>query len=244
MKKLIMKLAGCVGLAAYLAAGIAHAQDDSAKLIAKLKELRPDLPIEDVYPIEVPGMFGIDLPGGGTLYGTADGKYLFSGDLYALRDDLVNVAEGRRAVRRKKLMDAEPIEDMVVFSPVGEVKDYVNVFTDVDCGYCRKLHQEIADYNAAGIEVRYLAYPRNGLGTETYTKIVTAWCSGNRQAALTALKAGEALAAVDCEDHPVAHHYELGQQVGVSGTPAIVTSNGRMLPGYLPAGRLADELGL
>jgi thiol:disulfide interchange protein DsbC len=240
--RLFAKLGAMV--ATILAASGAFAEADSAKLLAKLKEVRPDLPIEEVYPIDVPGMFGIDLPGGATLYGTADGKYLFSGDLYALGNDLVNVAEGRRKLKRKQLMDAQKIDEMVVFSAVGEMKDYINVFTDVDCTYCRQLHREIADYNAAGIEVRYLAYPRQGLGTLTYTKIVTAWCSNNRAAALTALKAGEDLAAIECEDNPVARQYALGQQIGVSGTPAIVTSTGELLPGYVPAARLAEELGL
>ena len=253
MNKLVRKVvnvlvstASCfVVLVGIIGATVSYAADaDSNLLIAKLKELRPDLPVEDVYPIEVPGMFGIDLVGGATLYGTSDGKYLFSGDLYALRDELVNIAETRRTVKRKSLMASQPIEEMVVFTPSGETKDYINVFTDVDCGYCQKLHREIADYNAAGIEVRYLAYPRQGLGTPTYAKIVTAWCSSNRRAALTAIKAGENLEPIDCEDNPVARQYELGQQIGVSGTPSIITSSGQMLPGYVPAAQLAAQLGL
>lgn len=253
MNKLVSKVvnvlvstASCVVvMVGIIGASVSYAADDgSSLLIAKLKELRPDLPVEDVYSIEVPGMFGIDLVGGATLYGTADGKYLFSGDLYALGDQLVNIAESRRTIKRKSLMASQPIEEMVVFAPSGETKDYINVFTDVDCGYCQKLHREIADYNAAGIEVRYLAYPRQGLGTPTYAKIVTAWCSNNRQAALTAMKAGENLAAIDCEDNPVARQYALGQQIGVSGTPSIITSSGQMLPGYVPAAQLAAQLGL
>lgn len=215
----------------------------SEALLQRLKVAVPDLPIEAVYAIPIPGMFAVELPGGQTLYGTKDGKYLFSGDLYQLDGQLVNLAEGRRAIKRKQLLDAEPLKDMVVFSPAGETKAHINVFTDVDCGYCRKLHQEIADINALGIEVRYLAYPRAGLGTPTHAKIVSAWCADDRNQAMTALKLGLSIPMSECEN-PISHQYELGQQVGVTGTPAIVTADGRLLPGYMPAARLAEILGL
>ena len=215
----------------------------STPLIERLEANVRGLPIVDVYALPLEGYYGIELKGGQTLYGSADGKYLFSGDMYQLEGGLINLAEERRSMRRKQLMDAEPVEDMVVFSPAGEVRDYVNVFTDVDCGYCRKLHQEMADINARGIEVRYLAYPRAGLGTPTHNKIVSAWCAKNPNDAMTALKAGQSIPEASC-DNPTAHHYELGQEVGVRGTPAIVTSDGRMLPGYMPADRLATALGL
>ena len=122
-------------------------------------------------------------------------------------------------------------------------KTHINVFTDVDCGYCRKLHQEIADINKLGIEVRYLAYPRQGLGTETHRRIASAWCADNPNEALTTLKQGGQIPNKQC-DNPIAGQYELGQQVGVTGTPAIVTADGRLLPGYMPAPKLAEALGL
>ena len=34
--------------------------------------------------------------------------------------------------------------------------------------------------------------------------------------------------------------YLLGQQLGLSGTPAIVLENGTMIPGYRPAAALID----
>jgi thiol:disulfide interchange protein DsbC len=217
--------------------------DAAQTLMDKLKVAAPQLPVIEVYATPVAGIFAIDLEGGQTLYGTQDGKHLFSGDLYSVGDGIYNLAEERRAVKRKKLLDGVPREEMVVFSPAGETKDYVSVFTDVDCGYCRKLHQEMADINALGIEVRYLAYPRAGIGTPTYGKIVSAWCAKSPAEAITALKAGLTIPSAEC-DNPVAKQYELGQQVGVTGTPAIVTSDGRLLPGYMPAKRLAEAVGL
>ena len=215
----------------------------SEVLVEKLKESLPDLPIMAVYETPLPDLFGVDLRGGQTLYGTKDGGFIISGDMYQLGDKMMNLAEERRAVGRKTVLDAVPRAEMVIFSPLGEAKTHVNVFTDVDCGYCRKLHQEMADINALGIEVRYLAYPRRGLDNPTYDKIVSAWCSDNPNQAITELKAGRNIASSTCAN-PVAKQYQIGQQIGVKGTPAIVTASGALLPGYLPAAELAVRIGL
>ena len=212
-------------------------------LVAKLQAIRPDLPIERVLETPVANMYGLALPDGTVLYGTADGKHLFAGDLYALGTELVNLTESSRAVQRRGLLAGMPVDDMVVFSPEEERKASIYVFTDVDCGYCRKLHQEMAELNARGIEVRYLAYPRAGVGSDSYQKIVSAWCADDPQSALTALKAGQVIPSRSCPN-PVAAHYDLGRQVGISGTPAILTEDGRLFPGYMPAAQLAATIGV
>ena len=215
----------------------------SEKLVQQIREKMPQLPIEAVFVSPIEGMFGVELAGGQVLYGSQDGRFLINGDMYQIGDTLVNLAEERRAVKRRAVMSRIPREEMVVFSPKGPTKDYVTVFTDVDCGYCRKLHMEMAELNALGIEVRYLAYPRQGLGTPTYKKIVSAWCSDDPNDAMTALKSGRSIPEKTC-DNPVAKQFEIGQQVGVNGTPAIVTSTGQLLPGYMPAKNLAEAIGL
>jgi thiol:disulfide interchange protein DsbC len=227
----------------------AHAQDstatsEAAALVAKLKALRPDIPIEGVSSSPVPGIYALELTGGTVFYGTSDGRYLFAGDLYELGDDdLVNLADIGRATKRKALMDAVAVSDMVVFPASGETKAVINVFTDVDCGYCRKLHQEVTELNDLGIEVRYLAYPRAGVGSPSYSKIVSAWCAEDPNAAITELKAGNDIPPMSC-DNPVAEQFGLGQEIGVTGTPAIVLEDGRLIPGYAPAAELAANIGL
>jgi thiol:disulfide interchange protein DsbC len=230
-------------------ATVAHAQDSSAAaeaaaLVAKLKALRPDIPIEAVRKSPLPDIYALELTGGTVFYGTKDGRYLFAGDLYELGEtDLVNLADIGRAEKRRALMDSVAVSDMVVFPASGETKAVINVFTDVDCGYCRKLHQEVADLNDFGIEVRYLAYPRAGVGSPSYTKIVSAWCAADPNAALTQLKAGNDIPPKSC-DNPVAAQFALGQEIGVTGTPAIVLEDGRLIPGYAPAAELAANIGL
>ena len=208
-----------------------------------LKNLRPDLPINHVYRSPVSGIVAVDLEGGTTLYATADAKYMFAGDLYSLRNGFSNETEKRRDKARRAILSKEPLEDMIIFSPSTGVKTFVNIFTDVDCGYCQKLHSQIDSYNALGIEIRYMAYPRAGLEGYTFHKTVSAWCADDRRSAITTLKQGQVIPEKSC-DNPVETHYWIGQKIGIKGTPAIITSSGEMLPGYLPPERLASELGL
>ena len=165
-------------------------------------------------------------------------------DMYELAESgLVNLAESKRVVKRKALMDAVAREDMVIFAPAGETRAVVNVFTDVDCSYCQKLHLEVPALNQMGIEVRYLAYPRAGVGSPSYAKIVSAWCADDPNTAITKLKARQEIPPATCTN-PVAQHFDLGREVGVTGTPAIVTEDGRLVPGYMPAAELAKAVGI
>ncbi len=241
-------LAGGLWFAAELAlnASVAFAAEapSGQVLVDKLKALRPDIPIESVSESPLPGIYTLEIEGGTIFYGTGDGRYLFTGDLYELGEtDLINLAEASRTTKRLELLAAVPEEDMVIFSPSGATRAVVNIFTDVDCGFCRKLHKEVPELNALGVEVRYLAYPRAGIGSESYDRIVAAWCSEDRNAAITRLKSGDSIPMKSCAN-PVAQHYELGRQIGVTGTPAIVTEDGRLLPGFMPAEQLAKSVGI
>jgi len=229
---------------AYAAEQPVASAGDGQALVNRLKALRPDIPIEAVTPSPLPGIYALELAGGTVFYGTGDGRYLFAGDLYELGDtDLINLADISRASKRRELMAAVDLDDMVIFPAATERKAYINVFTDVDCGFCQKLHKEVPELNAMGIEVRYLAYPRAGIGSPSYAKIVSAWCSDDPNTAITRLKAGENIPQATCEN-PVAEQFELGQAVGVTGTPAILLEDGRLLPGYQPAADLAASIGL
>jgi thiol:disulfide interchange protein DsbC len=202
--------------------------------------------IESVRPSPAPGIVEVQVINGPLLYATEDGGYFFlNGDLHQVSEvGAVNLTEERRSLARKEQLAAVSLEDMVVFSPKGETRDYVSVFTDVTCFYCQKLHREVDQLNAKGVEVRYLAFPRGGINSDGAKKLATAWCADDQQTTLTELKAGMDLPVNDCADSPIAAQYQLGQEMGVSGTPAIITSSGMMIPGYRPAADLILALGL
>ena len=213
-------------------------------VVAKLLAIRPGLPIESIYPAAVDGLYGVDFPDGTTMYVTADGGHMIVGDMYAIGDDLSNVTEQRRVVQRMTLMDQVALADMVIFPAKGERRAVVNIFTDVDCGYCRKLHNEIDQYAELGIEVRYLAYPREGLESDTASTMRSVWCSSDPNTAMTRAKNSQRIAQRECPTDPGDEQFALGQQLGVSGTPSIITDAGEMFPGYIPAPQLAQRLGL
>jgi thiol:disulfide interchange protein DsbC len=226
-------------------AQVPHLADNAARtIVARLQAVRPELPIRSVVASQLTGFYAIELAGGGMLYATADGRHLFAGDLFEVGDDeLVNLAERDRESRRTELLAGVDEEDMLVFAANGDRRAVINVFTDIDCGYCRQLHRDVPRLNELGIEVRYLGYPRAGIGSASYDKLVTAWCSTDQQSAMTRMKLGEELPNQTCEN-PVADQYALGDRVGVTGTPSIITADGRMIPGYLPPEDLVTRLGL
>jgi thiol:disulfide interchange protein DsbC len=243
-QRLLASLATLLTLAAVWAAAETARSGPESVIRERLEASRPGLPIQRVAPAEIEGMYRVELATGEMLHITADGRYLF-GDLWEVRErDLVNLSELRRNDQRKALVAQLDTKDMVVFAPpAGGTRAVVNVFTDIDCGYCQKLHAEMAGYNALGIEIRYLAYPRAGIGSPSAAKLITAWCSENRQDALTRLKRLEDVPARTC-DSPVEEDYALGQALGVNGTPALLLEDGRLVPGYIPPAELAGLLGL
>jgi thiol:disulfide interchange protein DsbC len=209
--------------------------DVRAELARKLPGSKP----EDFKTSPVPGVFEL-ARGADIIYVTADGKYAFAGDLYDMGSD-INLSDKRRRDLRVELLNAVPDSQAVVFSPKTP-RYTVTVFTDVDCSYCRKMHSEIARYNELGIRVRYLFFPRSGPDSESWAAAEAVWCSPNRNDALTRAKRGETIKSPKCANTPVARDYELGQNIGLRGTPAIVLANGDMLPGYLPPAMLAKRL--
>ena len=180
-------------------------------------------------------------------YITANGRYLVMGNIFDLKTRANLTSKRRdelqqaRNPERKQLIDAVNEKDMVVFAPEGETKYTVNVFTDVDCGYCAKIHREVPKLNEAGVKVRYLAFPRAGIGSKTYNTMVSVWCAEDQQKAMTDAKARRKVKEAKC-NNPIERHYKLGQELGVTGTPALVLSNGELVPGYMPADKLIARL--
>jgi thiol:disulfide interchange protein DsbC len=223
-----------------LAGGILAAQGVMAntsvkqKLTEKVKTMFPDTEVTSVEPSQIKGLYEV-LLGADVLYLTEDGQFALKGDLWDLGARR-NLSEERRGESRIKAIKSVKKEDMIEFAP-ADTKHVVYVFTDVDCTYCRKFHTEVGTLNKAGVAVRYLAFPRAGVGTESFAKSVSVWCSKDRKAALTEAKSGKDIPAATCEN-PVKREFDLGQSMGVRGTPTLYLENGQELGGYVPAEQL------
>jgi len=237
MQKRMIKL--FLPLIVVVMAGYAVAGDSNRAVIEKsLQSIAPGFKVDEIAPSPINGVSEV-LVGPRLFYVTNDGKYLFQGSLIDI-ESRTDLSEERRKAARLKAVNAVSEDDMIIF-PAKNPRHTITVFTDIDCGYCRKLHKEIDQFNANGITVRYLMFPRSGIDTPSYYKAVSVWCEKDRNAALTEAKAGKVLPRAEC-DNPVKANMELGELLGVTGTPAMVLDNGELLPGYVPAARLARVL--
>ncbi len=201
-----------------------------ARAVAAIRELNQQIQIDRVGAASMPGFREV-IVGGKTLYVSDDGKYLIQGSLYDMnaKKDLSEVSLSKL---RRELLKQVPLRDRIVFAPPNP-KYTLTVFTDIECGYCQKMHSEIAEYNRQGIEIQYLAFPRMGLGSVDHKKMIAVWCATDRKQALTAAKSGKSVPMKDCKN-PVTMEYDLGQRLGLTGTPMIITSSGEQVPGYMP----------
>jgi thiol:disulfide interchange protein DsbC len=235
MSKILTALALVACSAGVLAAD--QPPDPRASLV---KFLPPGSKVEDLSPAPIPGMYQF-MQGAEVSYMTADGKYFLDGSLYdmATRE---NLSEGLRMHARQALINSVPESEMVIFGPKNPLYT-ITVFTDVDCGYCRKLHSEMPELNRLGVRVRYMFFPRTGPNTDSWKKAEVVWCSPDRNEALTRAKAGVTLdLSRTCASTPVAREYALGQSIGVRGTPAILTEQGDYISGYMEPRELVQQL--
>jgi len=214
----------------------AWAAADLAAVAARI----PGAKAADLRATPVPGVYEFRR-GAELVYVSEDGRFAFAGDLYQL-SDRSNLSDSRRRELRLALLKPMPESSMLVFGPANP-KYTITVFTDVDCAYCRELHSQIADYNRLGIRVRYMAFPRSGPDSESWTKAAQVWCAKDPRAALTRAKKGEKLdSPATCKSDPVAEHYAMGRALGLTGTPDIITDSGELMPGYLPPPNLLQAL--
>jgi thiol:disulfide interchange protein DsbC len=204
-----------------------------------LRQLNPKIRVDSVRAAPLPGFREV-VAGGQVVYVSDDGKYLFQGSLLdvARKKDM---SEAALAKVRDEVLKTIPLADRIVYSPVGAAKHKVVVLTDVECGYCRKFHNDIAEYTRRGIEVQYLAFPRAGLGSQDYRKMVSVWCADDRRKALTDAKNDRAVPARTCTT-PVDMQYNAGLRMGLEGTPMILTADGEFLGGYLPPDVLLQRM--
>lgn len=229
---------GAVALVAFSSFSFAAPVDDAAvkKITEKINAL--EISVKSVSPAVVDGLYEV-VTNRGVYYVSKDAQFLVHGSIYDIDNQMDNVTEKSLTVlRQDKLKSFE--KDMIVYKAEQE-KHVITVFTDTSCGYCQKLHSEMADYNNNGITVRYLAFPRGGLNSNTYQSMVSIWCADDRKLAMDKGKSRQQVEYKSCENS-VKEQYELGQFFGVTGTPALVLEDGTLQPGYLPADRLITAL--
>ena len=219
-------------------------KSDDLLISSKINQVLPEgMSVQSVKESQIENLFIVDIGDLQPIYASKDGEFFFYGELYAVNGNMLqNTTKDEINSKRKSILDKLLSEDDFISFKADNEKHQVTVFTDVDCGYCRKFHNEIDDFNVLGISVNYVAFPRSGLDSDSYNKIVTAWCSKYPKEVLTQMKQGLEVQLSMCQDHPVEKHFILGQKIGITGTPAIIKPNGELLPGYLSPAELLNRL--
>ena len=242
-----MRLIILLMMAITLLSGAAMAQPVSPEadkaVRATLATKLPILKIDEVNATPINGLYEV-VYGTNLIYVTSDGRFLMRGDIVDLESRELLTENRKRDLKQAKLASLNENE-MIIYGD-KDLPFQVTVFTDIDCGYCRKLHSLIKEYNEEGIRIRYLAYPRSGIMregkmTESAALAESVWCADDKHAALTDAKAGKDVPKKNCNS-PVAAQYQLGQDFGVTGTPALLFNDGKLVPGYVPPKRLAAAL--
>jgi len=218
--------------------GTAGAGDPTDNIRQKLGALVPGMSPDNITVTPIKGLYEVTF-GAQIMYFSSDGRYMLRGNLIDI-DKREDLTENTRSKARKAVLAKIKNEEMIVFSP-DKTKHTITVFTDIDCPYCQKLHAEIEDYNKAGIEVRYLMFPRAGVDSPSYEKAISVWCADDSNKALTNAKQGKKVETKTCEN-PIQSQMTVAQMVGVTGTPAIVLEDGEMLPGYRPVKEMSVVL--
>ena len=217
----------------------ANADPDRDRLLRKaISDVFPGAEITRIKPAPIPGLYEVML-GTDMIYLSEDGRYILQGDLIDL-GNRVNLSERERAAARRKILESIPASETIDFVPAA-AQHTVYVFTDITCGYCRRFHRDMAELNSRGVAVRYLAFPRAGINSESFTDMESVWCAADQNTAMTLAKLGNEVTPAQC-DNPVKRQYELGQALGVRGTPAIYLESGHEMPGYIPPDTLLQAL--
>lgn len=196
--------------------------------------------IVSAVPTDMDGIYWVTAEGLPSFFTDKSGKHIIQGQIIAVGEaQPVDISAALTAKTAQEALKAVDKKEMIIYPAKGETKSVIYAFTDADCGYCRKLHEEMDDINARGIEVRYLAWPRS---QESVPKMEAIWCSQDRNAAMNQAKMGADVQAPSCAN-PVQEHMALGARLGVRGTPAVFTEAGEQVGGYLPAAQLAEAVG-
>jgi thiol:disulfide interchange protein DsbC len=218
-------------------AGAAEEKDDGI-VEEKIRTLVPNAKTIAVSETPIDGILQVQI-NSDIVYVTANGQYLLQGQIMDI-ETRINITDQAKSGIRVGLLNDLNRDEQITFTPEKPKYDLL-VFTDIDCGYCRKLHNQMDEYNEEGIAIHYMAFPRAGIGSASYDKFVSVWCAADQKTALTLAKNGDDPEPQKCPN-PVADQYELGREVGVTGTPALVTSDGTLIPGYMPPAQLRERL--
>jgi thiol:disulfide interchange protein DsbC len=181
------------------------------------------------------------------IYLSEDGRYAFTGHMIDLVDG-TDLTETSQAMETRELIGTYPEDEFVVYPARGKELTKLTIFTDTSCGFCRKMHREVPELQANGVTVRFVPYPRRGLDSRGFRGLRSIWCAEDPVIALNRYIEDRLFPELDdpdkCTGNAVKSGYELGNRIGITGTPLLVFENGEKLKGYKSADKVLDKMNL
>ncbi|MBX2839580.1 MAG: DsbC family protein [Gammaproteobacteria bacterium] len=239
MKKLSAAFIVIIGLA--FGPGLSVAMDDEslATVRKNLETHLPGIPVTSLQPGPIEGLYEL-ITEGQIYYLDATATHLIDGMIIDLATR-ANLTENRLGGLHFGLLEEIGEDQMIVYPAKEDTGRSITVFTDITCGYCRRLHQDLDTLLEAGVSVRYLLFPRAGLNSDAAANLESVWCSDDPLQAMTDAKAGKSIKSLTCEN-PIESHVALAEKVGLRGTPLIYLDNGERVPGYRDPKVLAESI--
>ncbi|OUS30622.1 hypothetical protein A9R01_12215 ['Osedax' symbiont bacterium Rs2_46_30_T18] len=237
--KALFSLVLSVGVAA---GAVASVEQDVTE---KIKSINENIQIQSVVESPWPGMYEVTLASGEVIFSDENAQYMVVGQMFqlSLEQGFVNLSEQKNQLKVKAELAAVPVSEQIIYPASGTEKAVITVFTDIDCYYCQKLHKNMPQLQSKGVTIKYMAFPRAGVGSSVARQMESIWCSKDPAAALTLAKSKRKIPNMECEN-PVTAQFQLGHKLGVNATPTIFTEQGVKIAGFASVDNLLADLGV
>lgn len=226
-----------VSIAAFAAATTVFA--DAGDVEKRLKEQYPATKITAVRETPVQGVYEVAM-GRNVAYTDASGRYMIFGHLYDMKEQKDLTAQRLDEINKIDV-SALPLSDAIK-TVKGDGSRKLYVFSDPDCPFCQRLERETMP-KLDNVTIYTFLYPLEGLHPDAKRKAETIWCAKDRAKAWNDYMTTGNLPteATQC-DTPIERNIQLGNGLGINGTPTILTGDGTIVPGFVPASELERRL--
>jgi thiol:disulfide interchange protein DsbC len=231
LKKLYLAAAALIACSA----SSAQVSISPEAVLQKLKTTFVNTPFTEVRATPISGIYEV-LMGKDIAYTDATGRYFMFGNVMDMQTQR-NLTQERRSEINKVDVSTLKLGDAIK-TVKGDGKRVLYVFSDPECGYCKRLEPTLQQLN--NVTIYTFLFPI--LGEKSNKSAKSVWCAADRNKAWGdyMLRSGPLLQA-ECET-PIQRNVALGTSLGITGTPTLISGSGRMQPGAIPLEKIEELL--
>lgn len=227
-KALMLLLLVAIAPVSIARAGEADIHENLQKRIPQIGQ------IKQINKSPLPGLYEV-VTQDHLFYTDENALYLIDGAMYDLKS-MRNITDDRSRLLFAIDFNSLPL-NFAVKKVKGKGARKLAIFTDPNCGFCKRLEQELLKID--NVTLYLFMYPMFPGSDE---KVRGVWCSKNQVKAWDDLMLNDIMPPAATCKTPIDKVVALGRQLKVSGTPALIFSDGTINPGYMPAAELEKAL--